>query len=214
MGSRRWTAFAERLREAATAKGMPARYNGAVAWLAFGLNTKFGLNVNDETARRWLAGDRMPTRENLHMIAELLDVAPAWLLGNDNAPAAGRAVSDMPGSGIVDIVAGFIRLDGGQVSFPGENDVFAKEHGVHLNAIICGIMHRIHVTLGIRSGKMLTFRVPPRRADGVIVLGAIRYGLSVELFRIPDHVRSTRSRVARGTAEQFIQVRDFEDKIG
>lgn len=71
-------AFAKRLGQALTMHpASPAGY-GRNTWLKRALDDK-GLSVSNETIRKWLAGETIPRRGKMSVIAETLRVDTSWL---------------------------------------------------------------------------------------------------------------------------------------
>ena len=120
----------------------------------------------------------------------MVDVA--WLqIGIDQglAPRARKARNALA-DGIVNVVAGFIQMDGGHPAFPDDGDTRAEQDNVDIYAIIRGGNYALHVALGTdapAAGEGLVIFPVPAKHEAVIVLGVLRSGMSVEIFEIsPD----------------------------
>jgi hypothetical protein len=98
--------------------------------------------------------------------------------------------------GAVNIVAGFIQMDGGNPAFPDEKDVAAKREHIDLYAIIKGANYSIHVSLGVEKNGEWQFSVPTGH-EHVAVLGVAREGLWVRIVELTDTVADAPSNGTR-----------------
>ncbi|USI72998.1 hypothetical protein [Sphingomonas morindae] len=98
-------------------------------------------------------------------------------------PMCEKRIHGANASAAVNLIAGFIQMDGGTPAFPDEGDKQAQQDDVELHAIIKGASYRLHVSLGQRKGKAAHFPVPARH-ENVIVLGVVRDGFSTQVVEI------------------------------
>jgi transcriptional regulator with XRE-family HTH domain len=134
----------------------PPLHKGRLTWVQTELERHFKERVSIETVRKWFAGEVRPRPDKLAKLAELLQVDGSWLsLGVDKglAPrelkARGREIE-----GAVNVVAGFIEIEGGHAAFASEDD--QKNKAIDLYAIIKGAKYDLHVAF-CEDGM---FRVP------------------------------------------------------
>lgn len=174
-------AFAQRLTQACdtSPKSPPAQY-GRLTWIKNQL-AELGADVSVETVRKWYMGEVKPRPDKVALLARALEVDEAWLsLGVDqNLTQRERKVRDATADGAVNLVAGFIQMDGGHPAFPDPDE----KGPIDIHAIIKGAKYDFHVTVADGDGH---FSVPSKRA-GAIVLGLVRKsGLNVDLYEIDE----------------------------
>lgn len=160
--------FALRMQQACEGNpDVPAPNYGRLGWFVHQMEHRFGVNVTQETVRKWFAGESRPRPRMLAFLARILNVDEAWL-------SIGRAqdVSDkelrirsVEAGGAVNVVAGFIQLCGGNPAFPVEDDKRATKEKIDLYAIIKGAQYAMHVTVGYED----TFSVPVAAKDTVVI---------------------------------------------
>lgn len=185
--------FAKRLERACDAHPhAPEKHRGRLAWLKEQMR-KHNVDVSHETCRKWFAGEARPRPSKAETLARVLQVDPAWLvMGIDpELQPHERKIRNAMADGAVNLVAGFIQMDGAYPAFPDDSDQRAHDDNVDLYAIIRGANYSFHVVLGEKTDdKELRFLVPTRH-ENAVVLGVIRdtsfriqvYELSSEIIR-------------------------------
>lgn len=201
--------FARRLHSACDNNpAVPPPFQGRQVWIREQLEKRFKLVVSGETVSKWFAGAVLPRRDKMGQLAEVLGVDPAWLaMGSDpgGSPRERRVRGTMT-EGAVNLVAGFIQLDGWQPAFSA-----SEEAPVDLHAIIKGAHYSIHVALGEVSGESVTFQIPRDLRD-VLVLGVVRTeGFSVDIAEIPEELIA-QAAARRGSVEVTMDLSDFADR--
>ncbi|MGA1831609.1 hypothetical protein [Rhizobium wenxiniae] len=167
--------FARRLHQATDANPqIPGLHNGRLRWFVEKMATK-NVEVKPETVRRWFAGFNFPRRTYMVPLAEILKVDVGWLAGGSDTVATARQASAavIATHGAINIVAGFIQLDGGSCAFPSPNDDAAKLKGVDLHAILRGAKYDLHIAVGSTVDGEVSFSVP-FGATETILLGVVR----------------------------------------
>lgn len=181
--------FAKRLDSACDGHGhCPPKHKGRQTWVMRELKSRFKEAVTPETVRKWFAGEAMPRPDKTAMLAELLQVDVAWLqigVAPEMAPRE-RKVRNAEVDGTVNAVAGFIRMDGGNVAFPD------KPGTIDMHAIIRGAKYDFHISTADAQGH---FHVPVEHED-LIVLGVVRRdGFCVDIYELPaDMIQEHGSR--------------------
>lgn len=124
------------------------------------------LEVSQEAARKWFAGESMPKPEKMKKLAEFLEVDRAWLalgekpeLTRDAKKLAGKIVE-----GSVLLIAGTLQMAGANCAFPSEDDP-RKDH-IDIYAILRGKKIDLHVSTAkeLATGQF-EFIVPREYAD-------------------------------------------------
>jgi len=167
----------------------PPLHQGRLVWIMNELGKQFDVDVTTETVRKWLHGEAKPRLDKNNKLAELLRVDPVWLYqGIDPAlsPREKKARNAMA-DGAVNLIAGFIQMDGGSPAFPDEGDKRAARDNVDLYAIIKGGSYAIHVCLGAEVDGAYHFPVPLNH-EHVVVLGVIRDGFSVMVTELTAEI--------------------------
>lgn len=173
--------FARRLQSACEGHAhCPGMHHGRLTWIVRELKSRFDVTVSVESVRKWFAGEAKPRPDKTKMVAELLGVDVGWLqIGIDPALAPReRKIRNAMVDGAVNMVAGFIQMDGGFPAFPD------TEGTIDIHAIIRGRKYDFHVALADESGR---FAVPSDH-EGVTVLGILRKGFCADVFLIPAEV--------------------------
>lgn len=188
--------FAQRFTQAcdASSKNPPAAY-GRLTWIKNQL-AELGADVSVETVRKWYSGEVKPRPDKLALLARILEVDEAWLsLGVDpNLTPRERRVRDATVDGAVNLVAGFIQMDGGHPAFPDAED----SGPVDIHAIIKGAKYDFHVAVIDQDGG---FSVPTKRS-GAIVLGVVRKsGFHVDLYEIDEETIEQEGHRRGGSVE-------------
>lgn len=215
--------FGKRLSQACDANfHCPPMHKGRLTWVAAELASRFKEKVSVESVRKWLAGETKPRRNKSAMLAELLSVDAVWLYMGIDAGLSPRdqKTRNAEASGIVNVVAGFIQMDGGHPAFPATDDAQAAERHVDLYAIIRGANYAFHIALGHETDDGgLRFPVP--LSDGVIVLGLVRSGFGVRVAELsPEIIRANgqangSSAMVMLSADEFgsMKVTDFANRL-
>lgn len=146
---------------------IPEFGQGQQTWLA----TKLGISA--EGIRKWFTGESRPRPSVMRKLAELLEVDEAWLsLGI--APAGTKKekmAQNAKASGVVNVLAGLMEMNGASIAFPSEKDPRAEY--VDLYAIIRGAQFSIHVSMGQKISENVYKFVIPKEYSDVTVQGAI-----------------------------------------
>jgi len=162
--------FADRLKEACRAHGCaPPAGNGLQTWL------RKRMGVSDEAVRKWLTGESRPRPDMMHRLADALQVDEAWLalgLVPQLSPKE-RRVRNALAEGAVNVLLGFMQLDGATVAFPWRSD--PQREFVSFYAIYRGVHTPFHVTLGAKIEDQYRFILPPEYTRCTTV-GVIRTG--------------------------------------
>ncbi|WP_242136955.1 hypothetical protein [Sphingomonas sp. TREG-RG-20F-R18-01] len=184
--------FGKRLEQACDqSPHCPPLHKGRLQWIADELKKRFKLSVSTETVRKWMHGESRPKQDKNLLLAQLLQVDPTWLFMGIDADLEPREkrVRNAMADGIVNVIAGFIQIDGGNPAFPAEGDKRAVVDNVDLYAIIKGANYAFHVSLGSDDYR---FAVPTKH-ENVIVLGVMRDGFAIDVFEISE------AMIAKGT---------------
>lgn len=151
---------------------VPPLNHGRLGWFVEQLE-KHDVHVAAETVRKWFAGETRPRHRAMVALAKILKIDEGWLTSGKAAEFSEvqRKTHNVVSSGAANLVAGFIQVDGGHPSFPGEDDSEAKANRIDLYAIIRGAHYRFHISalLGDEAGY---FPVP-HEARNTIVLGVV-----------------------------------------
>lgn len=165
----------------------PDLHKGRYEWIVREFARRWKTSITTESVRRWHSGLARPRQDKNAMLAELLGVDPTWLfmgVDPDLQPREKKARNAMA-SGVVNVVAGLIQMDGGSPAFPDEDDERAQRENIDIYAIIKGAQYSLHVTLGQRDGDEYRFVVPTAH-EGVLVLGVIRDGMNFTICELPE----------------------------
>lgn len=218
-------AFAKRFESACDGKypDCPPLHGGRLVWIRDEFK-KRGIKISTENVRKWMWGEAKPRPEKTALLAEILGVDLAWLqIGVDPGfSPRERRVRNAMADGVVNVLAGFIQMDGGIPAFPEDGDERAQRDGVDLYAIIKGANYAIHVSLGDETdAEGATFPVPVDR-DNVIVLGVLRSGFEIAVFDISSELiaangtRRGASIAVTVTADQrasLTRIRSFSGRL-
>lgn len=151
---------------------VPPYGQGRQTWI------KEKMGVSNEAVRKWFKGEARPKPAKMAALAELLGVDEAWLslgIKPDKTPVEKRRSSAMA-SGAVNIVAGYIQVNGGNIAFPADDDPNLEY--VDLYAIISGQQYVIHVAMADETEpEHFKFYVPTElnicRVMGVVVVSPV-----------------------------------------
>lgn len=200
--------FAKRLSTACDLNtSCPPMNQGRHVWIKDQLIKRYAISVSTETIRKWYHGESRPAPKKMRALAALLTVDEAWLsLGIDaDVPDKQIRARNALASGIVNILAGLIEIDGGSPAFPDEGDKRAKKDNVDIYAIIRGVNYSIHAVAGESvEGGSLRF-ICPSNHESVIVLGLVRVGpAAFDIYEIPEEVMSEKGNRKRDTIELIV----------
>ena len=171
--------------------------------------------MSTEAVHRWFWGEVKPRPDKTACLAEILMVDVSWLqIGIDQglAPRARKARNALA-DGVVNVVAGFIQMDGGHPAFPDEGDARAEQDNVDIHAIIRGGNYALHVALGADAADtagegMVIFPVPTKH-EAVIVLGVLRNEMTIEIFEISPDLISEHGIRRGGSIEVVVNRTDL-----
>jgi hypothetical protein len=176
-GKVRFPDFAQRLEHACDSNpNVPPANYGRLGWIKKRLEDDFQTPVVIETVRKWLAGETRPRHEKLMQLATILQVDPEYLLmgRTPGLTEKDRQMQSAEATGIVNILAGYVAMDGGRPAFPQEGDRRAKEGRIDLYAIIKGAQYSFSVALGKKGADGWVFTVPVDALDRTMVIGVVR----------------------------------------
>lgn len=177
--------FARRLEQACDdSPHCPPLHQGRLRWIVDQFKAKFNHALTSESVRKWLNGEMRPQQAKADMLAQILSADAGWLYFGDSAPTpVQKKASNALASGIVNVVAGLIQMDGNSVAFPDADDKRAARDNIHIHAIIKGANYALHVAAGEADGDTFHFSVPANH-DNVVVLGAIREGMEFAVLEL------------------------------
>jgi hypothetical protein len=171
--------FAQRLQLACDGNpDVPLPNYGRLGWFVTQLEERFGISVQAESVRKWFYGETLPRHRAMNALAVILKVDEAWLaLGKARDVTEKQAkLRDAEVDGVVNLIAGFVAMDGGHPAFPKD-----KSSNVDLYAIIKGAQYSIHVVLE-NDGF---FYVPFRALEDCLAIGVVRgKGFSVKCYEL------------------------------
>lgn len=198
---------------------VPPLNHGRLGWFVERL-AQHKVDVSSETVRKWFAGDTRPRHAAMKALAAVLQVDLAWL-STGNAPEfseAQRKTNNLVAGGVVNIVAGFLQVDGSHPSFPDEDDPEARANKINLYAIIKGAHYRFHIVPQIGDGR--DFFPVPTEARGAIVLGVVVSGFSARIYELDwETVESVGTKrgaiyeVALKDAAKFKEITSFASRL-
>lgn len=167
--------FARRLEQACDGNpDVPPINYGRLVWFADRIVGPSGKNISNETVRKYFAGEVMPRPKQMSQLAKILKVDESWLaLGaHPGLTEREKKVRNATADGVVNLVAGMVRMFGGNPAFPAADDKFAKENCVDLYAIIRGAQYAMHIVLFDEDGKATI----PAQAKDAFILGVEHTG--------------------------------------
>lgn len=121
-------------------------------------------------------------------LAEVFGVDEAWLaIGKmpDMTPREQKA-RNAEVDGVVNVIAGLVRMDGGRPAFPEDPNELAD-----LFAIIRGGHYSLKICLGDEKGDGEVFFNIPRDPLHTVVLGVVRNGSSFDIYEITREAYQT-----------------------
>lgn len=171
---------------------VPPHNYGRLNWFQTELEAR-GVDVGIETIRKWFVGVTRPREKAMEALAKVLKVDHAWL-STGKQPEFGDKEQKryvVIAAGVVNLVAGFIQLDGGHPAVPAEGDVEAAKKGIHLYAVIRGAKYDLHILPSIREknveegGPKKSYFLVPHEARDTLVLGVVGIGgFAVRIFEL------------------------------
>ena len=184
--------YAERLKKACDASPHCPPARGRLTWISQQFLKRYDEKVSVESVRKWYAGIVKPMRDKNSKLATMLDVDDVWLyLGvNPDMSPRERKVRNAEVDGAVNVIAGFIQMDGGSPAFPEESDALAQRRHIDLYAVIKGASYSFHISLAHKHGDDWRFSLP-NVPDMPIVLGVVRDGFSVDVIELTPELVET-----------------------
>jgi len=167
------TTFGKRLNIACDGHpDVPPYGQGRQTWV------KREMEVSNEAVRKWFKDEARPKPGKMKQLADLLGVDEAWLaLGiQPEMTPVEKKKRNARVNGSVNIVAGFIQLNGGSIAFPPNDE--NKVEFVDLYAIIEGQQYAVHVSMAEpMADAQFKFYIPPEvekiRTIGVVVISPV-----------------------------------------
>lgn len=212
--------FGKRLERACDGNpDVPPLNHGRLGWFVEQLD-KHGVEVTQETVRKWFSGETRPRHKAMTALATTLKIDEHWL-SSGKAPEfteTQRKQHNVVAGGVVNVVAGFIQMDGGHPAFPAENDASAAGR-IHLYAILKGAQYNFHIVPVIGEGDEQHFVVPHEARD-TIVLGVVPGApFSVRIFELDwDTINEAGSRKSNGfdvklAGPKWREIKSFAERI-
>lgn len=194
--------------------------HGRLGWFTHHLERE-GVEVTQETVRKWFAGESRPRHKPMAALAKILKVDEFWL-GSGKAPEFSdtqRRQHNAIAGGVVNVVAGFIQMDGGHPAFPQPDDQEAIEKAIHLYAILRGAKYNFHILPSL-SDDGEPFFIVPLSARETIVLGVHRVAeFEVEIYELDwEAVETVGTRKSTGYqvplgAHPWRPIKTFAERI-
>lgn len=187
---------------------------GKQKWLYEHLNSRFGLRVSAEATRKWFSGEARPRPLTMKKIAAVLDEDEGWLslgIKAESTPAEKR-VRNALANGAVNLTAGLIQLQGGNVAFPEDDD----ETGTDVYAILKGRQYRIMVRLGFDMGRDLVKFYIGKEFPKHHVIGVISNGdaTDVTLIDIPHSLITAKGEFRAESYELTVRRHGDQYRVG
>lgn len=205
-------AFAARLNQAADDNpSVPDFNHGRYPWFIDQMN-KHGVTVTKETIRKWFYGITRPTPRKAAALATVLQVDEGWLVAGSHqtmTPREQRA-RNAAADGVVNIVAGMIRVDGGAPAFPDDGDDRAAKDHIDLYAVIRGAQYHFHITAATRDDGKVALTVPRQRGPSIVLAVLREGGLHYRVFEVPDEVID-QGQIRHGAVELVVAETDLRE---
>lgn len=211
--------FARRMQMACDGNpDIPPLNRGRLVWFVERLAEK-GIEVRVETVRRWFGGFSYPRKDAMMALAQALKVDAGWLSSGSSQPKIDMKEAKKQiavASAALNIVAGFMQLDGAHPAFPEEGDWEADGRQINLYAIIKGIKHSFHVTPLTGENR---FEIP-LNAEGSFVLGVVPNGrFSVRILELDwqtiqqKGIRRNATYYVPSDASDWREIESFTDRL-
>lgn len=212
--------FAGRLESACDGNpDVPPLNHGRLGWFVEQL-TKHNVDVTLETVRKWFAGETRPRHRAMTALAQVLKTDELWLSNGKTPEFSDRQqrVHNMVAGGAVNVVAGFIQIDGWHPAFPIDGDQEAAANAIHLYAIIRGAKYSFHIAPAIGTDE--AHFVVPHEARNAMILGVVPGApFSVRVFELDwDTVMKIGTRKSNGyyvpvSGPNWREIKSFADRI-
>ncbi len=183
--------FAERFQLACEGNPhVPPQHYGRLGWIVKQLQERFQIKTTPETVRRWSAGEARPRADKMKALAQLLQVDQAWLaLGEQSSDTPReRKLRDAEQDGAVNVLAGVIRMCGGNPAFPTLDDEQATANLTDLYAIIKGAQYAMHVVTPVVRKGFIEITVSAKARKSVVIVVVMKPGLNFEFYELPFDV--------------------------
>lgn len=197
---------------------VPAPNEGRLRWFTEQMEAR-GHKVAMETIRKWFAGMTVPRQKLIKPLSDILKVDAGWLSAgsSENVPESEKHLRMLSSNGAVNIVAGFIQMDGGQAAMPQASDKLAQDKSIDLHAIIRNARYDLTIAPAVEN----RIRVPVSASDNII-LAVIRepasgFGVRIieidwdEVVRIGKYQNG--SYVLDGDATQWRDIGSFRERL-
>lgn len=141
------------------------------------LSISAAMEISQEAARKWFAGESKPRPEKMKQLAEYLKVELEWLalgIKPEEDRKQKRASARITEAAVM-MVAGLIGMEGGIIAFPGERDPRADY--VDMYAIMKGAQYAVYVSLGKDLGDGTYEFITPKNNQDVRTIGFIPEGV-------------------------------------
>lgn len=217
--------FAQRMIEACGRNpDVPLPNYGRLGWFVEQMDTRFGVNITQETVRKWFAGESRPRQGSMVKLAALLEEDVAWLsLGaTPGLSQKDQKVRNAAADGAVNVLAGLIQMDGGSPAFPTEDDARARDGLIDLYAIIRGAQYSLHVVTAVRGEDSWTVSIPFGVSDSIVIAVLPIGDLKCEFVEMPwDQVELEGKRKAGAYevvlpcdyASKWKQIKTFAERL-
>ncbi|TPI86437.1 helix-turn-helix transcriptional regulator [Mesorhizobium sp. B2-8-9] len=159
---------------------------GKQKWIREQIQNKHKVRYSPEAVSKWFSGASRPTMKTMVLLASVLEVDEAWLsLGKtpDFTPTEKKRHT-LWSDGSVNLLAGMIMLNGGQIAF-NENE----DDEVDFFSIIHGRHYSIKAAAGIQQDDKVLF-VLPKNPDRLLNLGIIGSDTfsGVNVLKLPNEI--------------------------
>ena len=179
--------FAHRLNQACEGNSLvPSLHYGRLGWFKTELERKYGIEVTNETVRKWFVGETRPKPKAIAALAEMLKQDVAWLSTGVSSviPQAQAKTRNAMANGATNVVAGLIQMAGFHPAFPTADDTRAKEKHIDLYSVIRGTQYSFHISPVEVIEQRKVYRVPVD-CEGLYVIGVSQVSPTVcEFFKL------------------------------
>lgn len=206
--------FGKRLQRIADANPkIPPKHDGRYRFIAREFMNRFNRTVNHQSVQMWFDGETKPSGDRLQELAIILDGDLHYITTglNVNQKAGDVKTRAIAGNGAVNVLAGFMQLDGSAAAFPEENDKQAEEDSIDIYGIIKGARYNFHVALGYEDDGLYVFTIP-RKHDTLFILGAMRTsGPGVVFCELSHELIAENGKIKHGNIQLTITPERFND---